>query len=63
MVSLSSFASASVRESSVSGLGGNPPLRVKATPGLNVAMWLRSCSTVWVWLALTILREPSARRT
>mmetsp|Transcript_10431 Transcript_10431/g.26843 ORF Transcript_10431/g.26843 Transcript_10431/m.26843 type:complete len:241 (-) Transcript_10431:122-844(-) len=63
MLSFNSFASASVSKSSVRGLGGKPPLSVNATPGANVATCFRSCSTVCVWLAFTILREPSAMRT
>mmetsp|Transcript_26308 Transcript_26308/g.52807 ORF Transcript_26308/g.52807 Transcript_26308/m.52807 type:complete len:400 (-) Transcript_26308:64-1263(-) len=63
MLSLSSFASARERLSSSSGLGGNPPLSEKDTPGANVATCALSCATVCVWFAFTILRLPSPIRT
>mmetsp|Transcript_18502 Transcript_18502/g.51517 ORF Transcript_18502/g.51517 Transcript_18502/m.51517 type:complete len:226 (-) Transcript_18502:545-1222(-) len=58
---LASFSVASIF--SLSGFGGKPARSSKATPGVKLATCACSCLTVWEWLALTILRDPSCRRS
>mmetsp|Transcript_1809 Transcript_1809/g.3723 ORF Transcript_1809/g.3723 Transcript_1809/m.3723 type:complete len:268 (+) Transcript_1809:1015-1818(+) len=63
MVWLSSSACASVWSKSLSFFRGKVVESSKAPiPGESDATCARSCSTVWLWFALTILRLPSCMR-